>query len=52
MTDKPHIKSFRGTRADTDLINFTNKLTTWIIASYSGKVGSPERHIKIAYIKP
>jgi len=42
-------KTFKGPTTDTDLESFVKDITTYIVISYSGKLGTPERTVSIRY---
>ena len=54
MSDKPHIKSFRGPHCDAQLESWlkSNHITTYQVTGYSGKLRTKDRSITIAYELP
>jgi hypothetical protein len=52
MTNNNHIKTFKGIKADVKLTDFINtyNVKTYLVTSYTGKVGTPERKVVISYL--
>lgn len=45
-------KTFKGIKADVKLTDFINtyNVKTYLVTSYTGKVGTPERKVVISYL--